>query len=277
MTSTIERMDPDTLADVLGWAEQEGWNPGLGDAAAFHAADPAGFFLRRVDKLPVSAISMVNHSPEFAFLGLYLCQPEFRSKGHGIAVWTAALDHAGSRTIGLDGVADQQANYRRSGFETTGSTLRFEGTGAPAPEPGVRTMAAGDFQHLASLDRAANGVDRPRFLAAWLDDRDGRETLVLEQDGTIDGFITARACTHGTKLGPLVAPDINSALGLVGAAAARTTPGPLIIDLPETNTLLRRELEAIGYTDTFATARMYRGPAPETGPGLQAITTMELG
>ena len=119
--------------------------------------------------------------------------------------------------------------------------------------------------------------DRPRFLAAWLDDRDGRETLVLEQDGTIDGFITARACTHGTKLGPLVAPDINSALGLVGAAAARTTPGPLIIDLPETNTLLRRELEAIGYTDTFATARMYRGPAPETGPGLQAIATMELG
>ncbi len=270
-------MDPDTLAEVLGWAEQEGWNPGPGDAVAFHAADPAGFFLRRVDGLPVSAISMVNHSPEFAFLGLYLCQPEFRGKGHGIAVWTAALEHAGARTIGLDGVADQQANYRRSGFATTGSTLRFEGTGAPAPEPGVRAMTAGDFQHLASLDRAANGVDRPRFLAAWFDARDGRETLVLEKDGAIAGFITLRTCKHGTKLGPVIAPDTKSALGLVGAAATRSVPGPLVIDVSEANKSLLRELEAMGYTDTFATARMYRGPVPETGPGLQAIATMELG
>lgn len=72
MNSTIERAYPDTVADVVGWAEQKGWNPGLGDATAFHAADPAGFLLRRVDGLPAAAVSMVNHSPEFPFPGLYL-------------------------------------------------------------------------------------------------------------------------------------------------------------------------------------------------------------
>jgi len=277
MSATIEKMDSETLAGVLDWAEEEGWNPGIGDATAFHAADPAGFFLRRVNGIPASAISVVNHSPEFAFLGLYLCRPEFRGDGHGIAVWTEALNHAGLRTVGLDGVADQQANYRRSGFEAAGSTLRFEGTSAPTPAPGVRAAAAEDFQHLSRMDYAANGVDRPRFLNAWLDGRDGRETLVLENDGAIEGFITLRACKHGTKLGPVIAPDIKSALGLVGAAAARTTAGPLIVDLPEANKSLRRELEGMGYTVTFATARMYRGPAPETGFGLQAIACMELG
>ncbi|MCL5776215.1 N-acetyltransferase [Limibaculum sp. FT325] len=277
MTATIETLGPDGLAEVLGWAAEEGWNPGLGDAAAFHAADPEGFFLRRVGGVPAAAISVVNHAPGSAFLGLYICRPEFRGQGHGIATWTAALEHAGARTVGLDGVPAQQANYRRSGFVAAGSSLRHEGTAAPDPLPGVRPAIPPDLPHLARLDRAANGIDRPRFLAAWLAARDGRETLVLERDGAITGFATLRACGRGTKIGPLVAPGTGAALGLVGAAARRAGAGPLVIDLPEANLALRRELEAMGWTVPFTTARMYRGPAPEAGPGLQAIATMELG
>ena len=32
----------DEVAPILDWAADEGWNPGLDDAAACHAADPAG-------------------------------------------------------------------------------------------------------------------------------------------------------------------------------------------------------------------------------------------
>lgn len=53
--------------------------------------------------------------------------------------------------------------------------------------------------------------------------------------------------------------------------------GKLIIDLPESNTALRREWEGSGYVVPFATARMYRGPAPTARPSQQAIATMELG
>ena len=41
----IRRADRDDLDVMIEWAAQEDWNPGLHDAACFHAADPKGFWL----------------------------------------------------------------------------------------------------------------------------------------------------------------------------------------------------------------------------------------
>lgn len=93
MAAVIERMSLADLETALDWAADEGWNPGLDDAPAFLAADPDGFLVRKEAGRPVSAISVVNHSAEFAFLGLYLCHPKHRGLGHGLAVWRAGLAH----------------------------------------------------------------------------------------------------------------------------------------------------------------------------------------
>ena len=72
-----------TLAEVelmLSWAIEEGWNAGADDAVAFYAGDPEGFFVAEVDGAPVASISVVNHTDDFAFLGLYICRPEHRGK-----------------------------------------------------------------------------------------------------------------------------------------------------------------------------------------------------
>jgi hypothetical protein len=47
-----ERMCADDMALAVDWAAAEGWNSGLDDAAAFHAADPDGHFLTRIDGRP---------------------------------------------------------------------------------------------------------------------------------------------------------------------------------------------------------------------------------
>ena len=116
------------LSRILDWAADEGWNPGIEDAEAFFAADPGGFFVADHDGTPVAAISVVNHSDSFAFLGLYICHPDWRGTGLGFALWTHAIAHAGGRTIGLDGVPAQQDNYARSGFELAGRTRRLVAT-----------------------------------------------------------------------------------------------------------------------------------------------------
>ena len=38
----MERADVDLAVE---WAAREGWNPGLADAEAFHAADPEGLHI----------------------------------------------------------------------------------------------------------------------------------------------------------------------------------------------------------------------------------------
>ena len=266
------------LAMVLDWAAAEGWNPGLDDAAAFHATDPGGFFLARSGDTPVAAVSVVNHGPDDAFLGLYICRPDWRGKGIGLAVWTRALEHAGDRSVGLDGVPAQEANYRASGFVRVGASLRHEGRWEAATSDAVRAMVSTDLPHLIALDTAAGGIERLAFLTPWLGQSDTlRATRVLTADGEITGFATWRACHTGTKIGPVIAPDTSAALALIADIAAQRPDGPLIIDLPEANTALRRELETAGFDIPFATARMYRGRVPVTGSGLQAIATMELG
>ncbi len=265
------------LNTMLDWAAAEGWNPGLDDAEAFLYADPGGFFIAEIKGRPVAAISVVNHSPEFAFLGFYICAPGYRGQGIGLALWSHALDHADTRTVGLDGVADQEANYARSGFVRTGATHRFEGSLAGKPDGSVRPVAEQDRPVLARLDSAANGVDRPRFLTSWITDTQNRRSLVLEPAGVITGFATFRRCRNGIKIGPIVAPDAAAALQLVQAGLALMPAHPVIIDIPSSNIELIDMLTDLGFQETFATARMYRGTPPKTSGTLQAIASMELG
>jgi GNAT superfamily N-acetyltransferase len=267
----IRRMTRQDLDTVLSWAAAEGWNPGQDDAAAFLAADPDGFFIDDRDGQPVAAISVVNHDDRFAFLGLYLCLPAWRGKGIGLALWQAALQHAGGRCVGLDGVAAQQANYAKSGFVAAGSTLRLQGPVLP-PTGDSRAVTRHDVQRMQTLDRRANGYGRPRFLTAWLTDTATRRSVT---DGT--GFATARLCRTGCKIGPVMARDTACALTLIADAAAALSAETVIIDVPKTNTALIAALSGLGFTETFRTARMYRGAAPVAGPDLHAVGTLELG
>ncbi len=268
---------PDELPAILDWAAAEGWNPGLDDAAAFRAADPAGFFVALRDHRPVAAISVVNHSDDFAFLGLYLCLPAWRGQGIGYALWAHALGHAARRTVGLDGVAAQQANYAKSGFVHAGATRRFEGPLTPAPAADVRPATPSDHDALTRLDRAANGVDRPRFVSAWIAAAVSRRTLVLDTGHGPEGFATIRRCRTGAKIGPLIAPDASTGLRLARAALAALPAETTIIDIPQASVAMSEALGARGLRETFATARMYRGIPPPTGATLQGIATMELG
>jgi len=274
VTRVATRQEVETILD---WAGREGWNPGLSDAAAFHATDPEGFYLTLAGTEPVAAVSVVNHSADLAFLGLYLCRPEFRGKGLGMATWNAALAHAGPRTVGLDGVPAQQDNYRKSGFVLTGSSSRYEGAPLARPTTRVRPLTPEDMAAAIALDAQANGYRRERFLTAWLARDLARTSLVLEGSGTVVGFATVRRCREGVKIGPVIAPDLDGALDLIAAAGTGAQDGKVIVDLPESNTALRAALLGAGFAVPFQTARMYRGTAPVTSPLLQAIGTMELG
>jgi len=93
----------DELDTMLQWAAEEGWNPGLYDAAAFFAADPGGFLIGLLEGEPIASISVVRYSDDYGFLGLYLVRPRYRGRGYGLRLWNAGLSHLGSRAVGLDG------------------------------------------------------------------------------------------------------------------------------------------------------------------------------
>ncbi|GGX75633.1 GNAT family N-acetyltransferase [Streptomyces minutiscleroticus] len=290
MTSTengglvVTRATPDDWETVLGWAADEGWNPGRSDGPCFFAQDPEGFFVGRIGGEPVSAVSVVRHGPDYAFLGFYLVRPDLRGRGHGIATWRTALAHAGSRTVGLDGVPAQQDNYRRSGFRLAYTTLRFGGVPHPAAsgagDPSasdVRPVAPGDLSAVTAYDGACHPADRPEFVRRWLTAQ-GHRAVVRVVGGRLTGYGVIRPAREGWRIGPLFADAAADAREILLALVAGTGGEPVAVDVPTDRTEAVALAEEFGLAPSFETARMYTGPVRRyAADRVFGVTTLELG
>lgn len=262
------------VSDMVAWGAEKGWNPGLEDAEALYRADPGGFWVAEVEGKAVASITVVNHSDSFAFLGLYICTPEYRGKGLGFALWQSALEHAVDRTVGLDAVAEQQANYKRSGFEPVWETSRFAGKPKPGPQDGIELTEPQHIDQMIALEAAANGYAKPQFLTAWFTQTKTRRTFHVVGE---EAFYTVRRCHEGCKIAPLVAPNLDLAKRMIAHCAARHPNDDLIIDVPEDCPALAEFCAEQGMSVSFTTARMYRGTAPTPGPHIRSLASLELG
>ncbi|MFJ8331731.1 GNAT family N-acetyltransferase [Streptomyces sp. NPDC094437] len=274
----VTRATPDDWRTVVDWAGAEGWNPGLADASAFFTLDPDGFFVGRLDGEIVSSICVLNHSADFAFLGLYLVRADLRGHGCGLTTWKTALSHAGSRTVGLEGVVAQQDNYRRSGFRFAHRTDRFTGL-APATEvpADVRAVREGDFAELLAYDGACSPADRPRFLTAWLTSP-GHRALVRRAGGRVTGYGVVRPGPDALRIGPLFADTADDARALFAGLVAEVPGEEIAVDVPATNAAAVALARQAGLTPSFEMARMYTGPVrPFAEERVFAYTTVEVG
>jgi len=277
MPRTIRTLTASEVETLVDWAAREGWNPGIGDAVALRAADPEGFIGAFVDGEMAAGISAVAYGPGFGFIGLYICRPDRRGEGHGKAVWEAGMARLGNRIIGLDGVAEQRANYQRMGFVPAYETVRHSGRPAGLPEGGdVRPVTAADMAGIFAYDRQCFPAAREAFLREWL--RPPRIALLSAGSNGIAGYGVARRCREGFKVGPLFADRTDLALAMVADLSDAIAGEELHIDVPAGQVQFTAMLQAAGMVPGFTTTRMYKGGRPGNAPStVFGITTLELG
>ncbi|MEV6733145.1 MULTISPECIES: GNAT family N-acetyltransferase [unclassified Streptomyces] len=268
---------------IRTWADEEGWNPGDSDRFAFAVADPAGFLVGRIDGEPVACISAVRYGSAFGFIGFYIARPAVRGQGYGIRLWNAGMERLDGRLVGLDGVVDQQDNYRKSGFRSAWNNVRYEGAprvnGAGAEGAGVEVVdaAALPFGQLAAYDRRFFPASRDAFLSAWTG-LPGRTALAAVRDGRIEGLGVIRPCSGASRIGPLYASTPGIAAALLHRLAEHTPDGAVAVDVPDANPAATALLAGMGLAPSFEAARMYTGPAPEVElAGVYGVTSLELG
>jgi hypothetical protein len=268
------------VARMSVWADDEGWNPGNTDSLAFHATDPGGFLIGRLDGKPVTCISVVRYGAGFGFLGYYIARPEIRGQGYGIQIWRAGMARFAGRNVGLDGVVAQQDNYRKSGFRRAWNNVRHEGVpGVVPPPPGTVLVDARTlpFDRLAAYDRRFFPESRDSFLAPWISLPE-RSALAAVKDGEIAGFAVLRACRAASRIGPLYGGSSEVAAALVSALAARAPGKPVAVDVPDANQPAVALMQRLGLAPSFETARMYTGADPAIDrAGLFGVTSLELG
>ncbi|RKT03107.1 acetyltransferase (GNAT) family protein [Streptomyces sp. 3211.6] len=261
------------------WADGEGWNPGDSDRFAFAVADPEGFLVGRLDGDPVACISAVRYGSGFGFIGFYIARPDVRGRGYGIRLWRAGMERLDGRLVGLDGVVEQQDNYRKSGFRSAWTNMRYQGVPEPGDDRGVEIVDAASlpFVRLAAYDRSFFPEARDAFLSAWTS-LPGRTALAAVRDGRIEGLGVVRPCSSAARIGPLYAATPEVAAALVRRLAGHAPGGEVAVDVPDVNPAAAAVAARLGLVPAFETARMYTGPAPELDlSGLYGVTSLELG
>jgi Acetyltransferase (GNAT) family. len=261
-------------------AASEGWNPGLSDAGVFYQTDPDGFFLGLLGGKPVGCVSAVSYEGAFGFIGLFIVVPEHRGKGFGRALWDRAMRHLAGHNIGLDGVVEQQANYRKSGFKLAYRNIRYRGDDFPrtALDDEVVPLENLNFEELLTYDSMFFPVGRGRFLAGWIGMPESHG-LGCIQKGRLCGYGLLRRCRQGFKVGPLLADNETIADKILLPLSSYALPEESIfLDVPEVNPVAMRLVQRYGMTKVFETARMYTGPLPPIKlSGVFGVTTFELG
>jgi GNAT superfamily N-acetyltransferase len=275
----IRPMRPDEIALAVDWAAAEGWNPGHADAACFAMVDSHGFLIAEIGGEPAATISCVNYDARFAFLGFYIVRADLRGRGYGMRIWNAAMAHAESRVVGLDGVVAQQGNYRKSGFNYAYANVRYGGTvAAPtSAHAGVVPLAGVPLARIEASDATVFPASRGAFLLAWIN-APGHVGRALMRDGALAAWGVIRPCRKGYKIGPLVAEDRVGAEVVVSALLAEIGDAEIFLDVPAINSEAIALAEAFGLAPVFETARMYTGAIPSLiMERLFGVTSFELG
>lgn len=276
------------LDELVSWAAQEGWNPGLHDAELFWATDPDAFIAAELEAQLIGGGAITSYQGEFGFMGFFIVVPEFRGRGLGNTLWHARRERLLARlspgaSIGLDGVFAMQDYYAKGGFVFSHRNIRFRAEIPDRPESqavgneNIIPLAGVPFDQVLDYDRLCFPAPRPTFLMGWISQPDSL-ALACRRGGKLGGYGVVRRCGEGCKIGPLFADDAQAAQALYAHLVEFAADGPLFLDAPENNPAALELVRQHRMVEVFGCARMYLGPPPDLAHHrIFGVTTFELG
>ncbi|RNC85660.1 MAG: GNAT family N-acetyltransferase [Balneola sp.] len=279
----LRLLDLEGVKTLVGWAMEEGWNPGKHDYEAFYKADPDGFYGFFYKDRLIAGGAIVSYSGNYGFMGLFIVHPDFRGKGIGNKLWYLRRDKLIERLnkgaiIGMDGVVAMQPFYQKGGFEIAFIDERYECIGKSFPvSENISNIEPEEFYLILEFDTKCFGYERAQFLSKWFKLPDSQFFKYSNGD-EIDGYAVIREVESGYKIGPLFANNEIVAQELYKACLNSVIGDPVYLDIPTTN---KGALELVKKYDAkyvFECARMYYGGNPEVDINrVFGITTFELG
>lgn len=279
----IRPMRRDELEVLVGWAEDEGWKPGIGDAEVFWATDPDGFVAAELDGELIGGGSIVSYGGRYGFMGFFIVRPDHRGGGLGRELWHTRkrllLDRLDTGApIEMDGVFPMAPFYAKGGFVLQHADRRHEVVAVAGEEQAeVVDLARVPFDAVDDYDARHVPARRSTFLRHWIDRPDGHAVGVVD-GGELRGIAASRPCTGGHRIGPLFADDPATAEALFDAICTRLAGQTVYLDVPEVNADAVALTERHGMVEVFACARMTLGEPPALPwREIYGVTSFELG
>jgi GNAT superfamily N-acetyltransferase len=210
----------------------------------------------------LAASTLVLPFERFAWISMVLVLPEHRRKGYATRLLRVAIADLEKRGLApvLDATPDGREVYRLESFRDTWGFKRYVLRQQSHVDRNLsaRALMPPDWEKVLELDRAAFGASRERLLRD-LAHRLPRAALVHDR-----GYLLGREGREAFQIGPVVARDEDTAIGLVSQALSAMKP-PLYVDVVNHAPRLRGWLEARGFGFQRPFKRMVRGLAAAPG------------
>lgn len=277
----LRPMTADDLAQAHALSEEQRWPHRPADwAQSFAHAE--GIVAERDGQI-IATAQRWRWGPRHATIGLVIVTPACQGRRIGHRLMSALLDGLDNHTVLLHATAEGRGLYERLGFVRTGEIRQHQGVAQPTPlialPTGWRLRPAGlnEAVDLRRLDAQARGMPRDALIDDLLASADA--CVVLDDDGEARGFAMLRRFGRGHAIGPVVAPDAESAKALIAHLAGINAGHFTRIDI-DFDSGLAEWLESIGLLRVDAPTTMVRGEPLATPPGapaLFAIVTQAMG
>ena len=198
------------LSQAVGWLHRvEDWQFVLRLGAAFVAEE---------SDVVIGTALCWKQGEKNGSLGMIIVSPDRQGKGIGRKLMNLVLEELGERCTVLIATKAGQPLYESLGFKAIGTIHKHQGTMASVvpvflPEgANIRLSEADDIASIIALANRATGMSRGEILQLLLPIA---ECAVLERQGQLEGFAVMRRFGRGHVIGPLVAPDSESAKALI--------------------------------------------------------------
>ncbi|WP_238858017.1 GNAT family N-acetyltransferase [Poritiphilus flavus] len=279
----LKKLNKSGLSALVGWAKEEGWNPGANDFEVFWKTDPDGYYGFYLENELIAGGAVISYDGQFGFMGLFIVRPDFRGQGIGKKLWYLRRDLLVGRlktgaAIGMDGVVDMQPFYEKGGFNIAFRDERYERLGQKmAVSTAISAIGTEDFETLLDYDLECFGYDRKAFLKNWLLIPYSK-AFKFSVGNLVKGFAVIRKVNTGYKIGPLFADNDEIAEELYKACLSSANGQPVYLDIPVVNGGAVDLVKKYKAKYVFECARMYYGKPPEIAlDKIYGITTFELG
>jgi GNAT superfamily N-acetyltransferase len=271
-TATFDVLTPAHLDGAIALSRAEGW-PHRAEDWALILGLGRGIAALHDDRVIGTAVA--TPFGQAGTLSMIIVARDWRGRGLARTMMERLMDGE-ARQWRLTATADGLPLYAKLGFVETHRIVQQQGPVAAIAAPeGVAWAEPGDIEAIATLDRAATGMDRAGLVAALA----GSGRLAVIRDGSgLAGYAALRPFGRGEVAGPVVARDAADARHLLAFLFAGR-PGAFVrVDTPEASGL-GDWLAAQGLAPSGGGIAMVRGGAPAAAPEFQsfALAAQALG
>jgi predicted GNAT family acetyltransferase len=247
--------------------EIAGWNQTAADWERFLDASPDGCFVAEVNGQVCGTATTITYEERFAWVGMVLVDPVFRSRGIGTKLLERAIGHLDALkipTVKLDATPMGKPLYEKLGFvaeyEIERCTIkRAAGRGLEASySPLPTTLSAGALEAACKADSEIFGADRSVLLESLSGAAPEFATAIWDTE-KLQGYSFGRQGSFADHLGPWMSRDADTGRRLLEAFVARSSREILVVDCMKANVAAEKQLKSFGFSYSRTLTRMYRG------------------